>query len=237
MSDILEGDHAPEVKFEDLVGEGKKFRDPDAVAKKIVHADRHIERLEAEMEELRTDLKARLTVEEMLSKLTPRQPESREMTDTPRHEPLEPDENKTKPINLQEEVKRLLETERSKERQQANLEKTRAGLKERFGGDYNNKLKEIADNLSISTEFLTDMAKTSPEGFLRLVDSVATPDKNRPGLPDNKFDPLKKANVTGVKNQSYYRELRKNDPQAYFSKKVQLEMYNERLKQGADFYS
>jgi hypothetical protein len=234
MADLFENQNAPaDVKFDDLVGEGKKFRDPDAVAKKVVHADQHIERLEKEMAELRAELQARTSVEEMLNKIQrPQTPNdtTREMSDTTRQE------TGSKQIDLAEEVQKLVRAEKEKERAETNIEKVRAELKNRFGADYNQKLESIASALEVSKEFLVSMAKSSPSGFLKLIDSVAKPDNTRPLTPPaSNVDPFKQAPV-GVKDYNYYRELRQKDPNLYFSKKIQNEMHAEALRQGPSFY-
>lgn len=230
MSELFES--APEVKFEDLVGEGKKFRDTDAVAKKIVHADQHIENLERTLSEMRVELQSRLTVEEMLEKINKPtspavQPPNREALDTNRQEPG---------IDIADEISKALKTEKEKERREANLNTVRKGLKERFGADYNQKLTSIADNLSISKDFLTSMAQTSPEGFMKLIDSVAKPDSNRPLVPPMGSDLNRVNNLSGEKNQSYYAALRREKPDVYFSAKVQKEIHDQAVKLGPAFY-
>lgn len=228
MTDLFSSEQ--EVRFEDLVGEGKKFRDPDAVAKKIVHADQHISNLEKELAEMRQELQTRLTVEEMMEKLESKAP-TREIPDTPRQEP-----GKEKDIDLTSEVQKLLKQEKEKERRETNIATSRAGLKERFGADYNQRLKSIAEELSVSEEFLTQMAASSPSGFLKLVDSVAKPDDNRPTTPPKSAaDPLKLASPDR-KNKAYYEKIRKENPALYFSRRVQNEMHNEAVKQGAAFF-
>ena len=238
MTDIFEKNDTPdpEITFEALVGEGKKFRDPDALAKAKNHADQHIGNLEKEMSELRAELQARMTLEEMMDRLPkPQAPNleqtTREKPETPR---LETGSDKT---DLAAEVQRLLKAEKEKEKRDSNIEVTRAGLRERFGSDYNQRLEQIATQLEVSKDFLTGMATTSPSGFFKLIDSVAAPDNNRPVTPPvPSRDPLKNQAHTGRKNRQYYQELRKADPQRYFSSKVQNEMHNEAMKQGADFY-
>lgn len=227
--DLFE-DNTPDVKFEDLVGDGKKFRDNDAVAKKIVHADKHIENLEKELSELRADLQTRTTVEAMLNSIQkPTQPSTSEIPDTNRQEP-------GSPVNIAEEVQKLLRVEKDKDRREANVNVTREGLKERFGPDYNQKLTEIASALEVSKEFLTSMAQSSPSGFLKLVDSVAKPDNNRPATPPVGVAPRQTQNQN-AKNAAYYRELRRTDPNEYFSRRVQNEMHKEAIRQGTGFYN
>lgn len=235
MTDIFTDDDVndltKEIKFEDLVGEGKKFRDPDAVAKKVLHADQHIEKLETELSELRTDLSARLRVEEMLDKLKTQRDDQRNPADSPK----EPGSKKE--VDIAAEVQRLLKEEKSKETREGNLLKTRAGLKERFGADYNQRLIQIAEELSVSKDFLSSIATTSPEGFFKLVDSVASPDPKRPVTPPNPSrDPLKGGAPVGTKNNAYYQALRREKPDLYFSRKIQNEMHAEIMRQGRDTF-
>ncbi len=39
-----------------------------------------------------------------------------------------------------------------------------------------------------------------------------------------------------TKNAAYYKELRRTDPKAYWSKHTQVEMNKEAMKQGSAFY-
>lgn len=234
MSDDLF--QAPDtVTADQLVGEGKKFKTIDDLAKSKIHADKHIETIERELSELRGDLQTRLTVEAMLEKLqkpavTP-PVDLKNVEPSPRPEPGSPE------INLAEEVQKLLQQERAKEQADANLKSVREELKKRFGADYNQKLETIATELNISKEFLTDMAKRTPAGFLKLIDSTAAPDKDRPIVPPQGKNLAFVDQSASVKNAAYYRQLRKEHPDQYFSKKVQIEMHEQAAKQGPAFYN
>lgn len=231
MSDLFEGNADDVVKFDDLVGAGKKYADPDAAAKKIVHADKHITNLETELAELRVELQARTTLESMLDKLkTPDTTERAPNTD--RQEP-----GSISNVDLASEVQKLLQAEKSKEKKATNIETARTELKKRFGADYNAKLKAIAETLDVTPNFLTDMATTSPSGFLKLIDSVAKPDPNGVGLPPQSFDLSKGGADPNVKNKTYFDNIRKTDLNAYFSRKVQTEMHEQAMKLGSAFYS
>ena len=235
MSELFDPE---EVTFETLVGDGKKYKTPDEIVKAKVHADKHITTLESELAELRTELAARVSVEEMLEKIqTPapvqQQQPTREMPTTPRQEPGSSEEPK---VDLQSEVQKLLKQEKEKDRRDANIKAAREGLKERFGADYNAKVKQIASDLEVSEDYLTSVAASSPNGFLKLIDSVAPKDDNRPTTPPNpQYNPTRVPSID-KKNAAYYRELKKSDPTAYFSKKTQKEMHDQALKMGPAFY-
>lgn len=234
MSDLFnETANEPVVKFEDLVGAGKKYADPDAAAKKIVHADKHISNLETEMAELRAELQAKTSLEAMLDKLNKPQVPTAQVPDTNRQEPG----SSNTPTDLAAEVQKLLRAEKDKDKRESNLTAVRAELKNRFGADYNAKLIAIADQLDVTPKFLTDMATTAPAGFIKLIDSVAAPDNNRPtNAPQPSFDLARGGIQSNTKNKAYYDNIRKTDRNAYFSRKVQAEMHDQAMKLGSDFY-
>lgn len=237
MADLLDDNMGvDEFSFEALVGEGKKFRDGDALAKKAVHADRHIENLEKELADMRAELQGRLSMEEMLEKVQTRS----DPANPPQPSNLfsgEDDGGSQKKIDLAEEVRKVVQTERQKERRDSNIESAKTELKKRFGADYKQKLEQIAESLEVGVSMLNDMAASSPSGFLKLVDSVAKPDANFQ-IPSNGKNPA--ANQPGfhsIKNAAYYTDLRKNDPKLYWSKKVQSEMHRQAVELGDAFFN
>jgi hypothetical protein len=235
MSDLFNEDAGEvAVKFDDLVGAGKKYSDPDAVAKKIVHADKHISNLETEMAELRAELQAKTSLEDMLAKLQQKVPPTEQVPNTNRQEPG----SQTPQVDLAAEVQKLVKAEKDKDKRENNLTSVRQELKNRFGADYNAKLVAIAETLAVTPKFLTDMATTTPAGFLKLIDSVAKPDNNKPLVPPApQFDAGRIQQSTGQKNKAYFDNIRKTDLNAYFSRKVQTEMHDEAMRQGSAFFS
>lgn len=238
MADSLLEDQTEENTdyYEMLVGEGKKYADNQALAKSRVHADSMIETLKTELAELRAERQATESLEEVADRALKPRKELEEMSTTPRQD-LEPEpQNEDKP-DLRTEVLRLLQEEKSRETRDQNIETVRRQLKERFGSDYNKTLKEIAETLEVSTDLLTDMAARSPNGLLKLVDSVAKPSVDRPSTPPaSSVDTNRGFGSTPRKNKAYYAELRKTDLNKYLSKAVQAEMHREAVAQGAKFY-
>lgn len=232
---LFDDDHNVEASFEQLVGEGKKFKTPDDLAKAKLESDRFIEQLKSEAEEARKELRSRLSLEELSEQLL-----TRTATPKPETPPLEANrsqDDKPAPVDVKEEVQRLLREEKNSERVSLNIKQTREALKERFGGDYQATLRQIAEELNVSDKFLADAAAASPTAFLKLVDSVRAPDNNRPTSPPaGTVDTSRQFNQTVSKNNAYFQKLRKEDPKAYFSKKVQKELYDEAMRQGSKFF-
>lgn len=236
MTDLFDNDQTVEVTFDALVGEGKKFKSADDLAKSKLEADRFIEQLKKEADEARTELRSRLSLEELSEQLLSRaaQPNPTPPVEASRRQD---DPAPTPQPNLQEEVKKLLAEEKSRASRENNISQTRAALKERFGGDYNATLRQITEELGVSDKFLSDMAATAPAAFLKLVDSVQAPDVNRPtSPPQSGVDTSKQFNQQLSKNNAYYQKMRKEDPKLYFSKRIQTELHNEAMRQGQKFF-
>lgn len=223
------------ITFDSLVGEGKKYRDPDAVAKAVAEKDRFIEQLQAENATARQELRSRANLEDVVNQLkATRTPPSSEIAPTPRQEPVV--DTKPPTEDFEATVKRLLEAEKSKDNTTRNIETAMNGLRERFGADYKQTLKTIVDELGVTEQFVNGLAASSPTGFLKLVDSVKAPDDKRPVSP-----PASRINsvlpVTGGRrNKAYYDELRRSDVNKYLEPKVQQQYYKDAMEQGDSFY-
>lgn len=237
MSDIFNPEAAPtQNALETLVGEDKKFKTVDDLAKGKLEADNHIQRLEGELAELRTKVTATSTLEEMLAKL--QQTPKPEPTPEPKPEAHQP----AKPAGitedaLAEKVRELLEEKDRQSIVQRNVQEVTNRLVSVYGDEVkaNEFVRQRAAELQVPLDYLQDVAARSPKAFFELVkvaEPVAPPgpthgDKNPAAL--SKHSP-------GVKPNTYkwYQEIRKTDPEAY--KKLQLQMHNDAIKLGEKFY-
>src|SRR5258708_1184969 len=149
----------------DYVGDDKKFKTPEDLAKSKYHADTYIQILErrldqgaAERMELKKEFETRAKLEELITQLTKTQatttqPNLESKVETAVTAPVL-DTNK-----LNELVStRITEWDQEK-RQTANVEDVRGKLKERFGNNFQDVLKVKADELCVSPSFLNNLAK------------------------------------------------------------------------------
>ena len=89
MSDMtVFDDNEPEIDLEkdylaELVGEGKRYKDPQVLARSAVEKDNFIERLKTEGAQLRAELNTRIKYEEFLDKLKSSPSRSNEEPQTP----------------------------------------------------------------------------------------------------------------------------------------------------------
>lgn len=233
MTDLFTDDQTVNVSFDDLVGEGKKYKTPEDVAKALVEKDRFITQLQDENATARQELRSRTNLEEIVERLKPagNPPNDSEISQPPRQEPIV----EQKPEDLEATVLALLQAERQKDAKAKNLETAHSGLRERFGADYKQTLRSIVSELGVSEQFVSDLAASSPAGFLKLVDSVRAPDDKRPVTPPTSRDPVIPTS-SGRRNKAYYDELRRTDINKYLTPRIQNQYHQDAIEQGDSFY-
>lgn len=222
---------------EQLVGEGKKYRDEEALAKAALEKDRFIERIQRENATLRSEVQKRETMEELVKRLTPARPSE----DTDKKEPLSNPGSVSKDGLTPEEVRQLLSQELAArtdaERRQNNARAVREELLKRYGQNWQTPLKERQLALDVSEEYLTELAQTNPKVFFSLLGDAP---KREPGFtpPTPAFDTAKRPVTGNVKNKAYYdRILKEQGLAAYMHPRVQNEMQEQAAKLGDQFFS
>lgn len=200
----------------------------DLKDKRLADKDQHISTLESELAELRADLRSRTSLEELLTKVTK----------TPPQDPEPVQGNKDNTEDLDARVRNILQTERAKANRDANIDKSRRALTEKYGDDYNAVLKETAQSLGVAEKWIADMAATSPDGLIALVGKVKGEVKKDTGNtpPASSVDTSKAFNQGTKKNYAFFDAIRKADLTRYLSREVQAEIHEEALRQGAAFY-
>jgi vacuolar-type H+-ATPase subunit I/STV1 len=226
----------------DLVGEGKKFKTPDDLAKAKLESDRFIEKLQNEQRELREELNKRLTIEDALRKaqeagvqVEPRQPS----------EPAPVPQRQNEQLNISSEVEKVITKREQESKFRNNLETVFSRMTDLYGNA--DKAAEVISSrsreLGMSVNALQQMASENPKAFFQL---LGVQDKPQGAPQTSSWNNVK--NTTAMKNAAgstttvpgtykYYEEIRKSDPAAYFSPRVQLQMDKDAREKGEKFYS
>jgi hypothetical protein len=231
------------VTLDALVGEGKKYKDPDAIANAVVHKDNHIAQLEREtarmreqIAELAAERRANERFDEIRDLLTNRTAE------TPNNDPTQERERVESAPIKEEDIEKILDKREAVRRKTDNIKTVKNKLVEVYGRDFTEKVKEAATNLNVGTDFLDSVAAQNPQAFYKLIgleDEPAEPQRAPDGSPPprNRLSPDVFRPVTGSqKNWDYYETMRRSDPVRYASRETQWEMDREAVKQGEAFY-
>lgn len=225
--------------LEELVGEGKKFRDVNELAKGKYEADRYVNTLVQQKEQLLQDYtrlkeeyETTASLREVADRIAnPPQFNNRDNT-PPANEPPVFDPNSLGPLVAQQ-VSAL----REQEKMQANEQVVEAKLKERFGANYGNVLKQQMEQLGLSEDYVRDMARRNPTVFFKTFDldqpQAQDPFKAPPrsSVRSDNFAP-----ATNKRDWSFYEKMRKDQPSLYWNSKTQVQMHKDAIALGDSFH-
>jgi len=229
----------------ELIGEGKRYKDLSTAAKALVDKDMFIERLKAEAAEARAALKGEQKMDDFLEKLKQAQnltngSQSNQHNNAGEDGSAQQNSNNnpnTKPLSI-EEVQELLERREKEKAEQANLQLAVSKVKETFGANYSQVMKQKAEELGMSPEYLTNLAKVQPKAFLKLVEADSAPN-NRANAPNSSVNSAAMSGKkTGERTNEYYRSLRKQIGDAeFFKPKVQNQLHSDMLRLREAFFN
>lgn len=232
--------------YETLVGDGKKFKTPEELAKAKAESDRFIQQLQGELSGLRTELSTRQTLEQLMDKFgSQRVPEN---TNQSHNQNSEGGDGQNVKTLTEADIARLVEerlTQTEKARlHQANLQTVQNTLIESFGQDYVTHLKAKASELGVTEDYLTTLAKETPKAFLKLVDATG---QKAPQQANSLFSPPASQHLpstqsksfapTGERLKSWYDDLKSRNPTEYWSPKVQNQMHQDAIRLGEKFFN
>lgn len=220
----------------DLVGEGKKFKDTEALAKGKAFADAMIEFQNKQMDELRADYK-KLREEHMAGKSL--QELIDQMKSQPPNSDHKPPEVKPedRPVFNPDEVislfdKRFDERETAR-RQENNFKQVRDKLTERYGNNHAAVLKKQIDDLGMTVAEADQMARSNPKLFERTFGLDVQHQSSFDNLPRGTYRP--EMSNQPKRDYEYYRSMRKTDPDNYWSPKIQMQMHEDAQRLGDAF--
>jgi len=241
MNSLLE-DQTPPVAdqnkdyLQELVGENRKFKDVQALARGKAEADAYIQSLTMRMDELRTDylslrdeVNKRATVEELIDQM--KQPASR---DEPITKATEPQTYKPDPKEIDNLIESKL-SQREKQRQETdNINQVRNRLKERFGTQFQDKFQQHLEELGLDIDSINVLASRSPKAALRTL-GLDQPDFKPDSFGAPKSQTTFKPNPPEKRTWSWYQKLKQTNPAEYRSAKINVQMHNDMMSLGEDF--
>lgn len=173
MSDIFVSTTKAEVKVDDLVGEGKKFKSPDDLARGKVEADAFIEDLKRQISELRSSTENQDTAKLELEALKNEMKTLRESRNTQSRDATNPALSESQLKALVENTVTGLEKTRAADQ---NITEANTRLVKHFGTleKAQAAVKAKAVELGVSVDFLKETAAKSPTAFTNILGVVPT---------------------------------------------------------------
>jgi len=247
---LSEDQNSTEGYLTQLVGEGKKYKDEEGLAKAYTHADSFIQHLERQTDELRTELEKRMALETFIKN----QEEAKPNTDDLSVDPAlgnssgdtkpDLDESQSPPVIDQSELIKRIKAELSADETQklaeTNIEKVETRLLSVYGeeGKVNEAINAKAAEMGVSVGWLRDIASKSPNGFFNLLGLKEERSANPPESVVNSAG-LKPAEEVSNKplpgTKAYFDEIRRSSMSKYLSREVQLALHKAAAENPEEF--
>lgn len=225
--------------LERFVGDGKKYKNVDELAKAYAHLEIHANQLKQEKKEVETTVEVLKDMVEK-NKLAAGDEAHNKNDHVVEAKPTGNDED------LDAKVSTIIAKEREKEKAERNLAQVDERLVELYG-DTDKAKTEIqarAKELNVSVAWLIDTAKRSPEAFFVAMglNNTQAPNAGKASVKSNvNTAALEKDNAQGTKikpdTYAYYQKMRKENPDLYWSNKTQLEMHRKAQEKGEAFFA
>ena len=219
-----------------LVGEGKKYRDADDLAKAYHHANLHIDELKSDLEEFKG---GKELLNEVLDEIRNSNPEESTEVSAPPKAPAE--------AQIQtEDVAKLVSDEFSRKEQETqaknNVQLSFEKLTEVYGSQSNAKAavaKTIGNDEHIKNT-IDSLSLTSPNAMVKFITGVTPAESlaegNTPGVDAAASSPIGVGGLTWAQ----CREIRKADPKRYNSPEFRQSIEaaaNAAAAKGVDFFA
>lgn len=231
----------PEKKYvEELVGENKKFKDIESLARGkyeadayIAHQNKQLDELKSDYFKLKADYEARAKLEEYIDQMSNRKDQQL---------PPNTQTNEDKPQQYNpEEVKSLVDKSiidyENKKRQDENFNTVQRKLTERYGDNYQPVLKKHMDELGMSDEHLNSMARTNPKLLIKALGLDTPPQTENFQTPPRSMQRSDNfAPSTNKRTWTYYEKLRKEQPNVYWTPRTQDQLFKDQSQIGDAFF-
>lgn len=226
----------------EYVGEGKKFKDAAALARGKAESDAFIYRLQKEAEGLRKELDTRIKLEEFMDRMNSNSNGANQSTQTDGTGSQNDGtaSSATSTPDIEKLIEERLAAKEAALREKQNLEAAKSMLETAYGKDFPIELEKRTNELGLTKEFVSNLAKTQPKALAALLGL----DKSQPPARDGLFSPTSSVNTAGMGNSqsgektwSHYEKMRKQNPGAYWSTQVQNEIHKQAARLGERFYS
>lgn len=223
----------------DLVGEGRKFNDVEALAKGKLEADKFIEQMKQENAALKADLEKqayRLGVNDHLKEQA--SASTADLSDPNYNNSGTSDEANTQlgssEANIESLVEQTLRKREQKNVADSNIALVEAELEKAYGTEAAATVRQKSEELGLPLEELQGMAAKSPSAFMQLM-----------GKPAPKANPLVQGSIrtegstmqaSSEKDFGYYQRLRRENSSLYYKPSTQRQMMADADRLGDNFY-
>jgi hypothetical protein len=226
--------------LEELVGEGKKFKTIEDLARGKYESDVYIDTLTRKQDEINKDYRRVLEESKTQATLKDMIAQMQTQYQQPHLEPQNTPPVNDKPVIDRDELRSLIsneivETQRQR-KEQENFSTVQKKLTEQFGPNYQEVLKRQMDTLELSAEDIDRLAKKSPTAFFNTLGLNQQPIKTNIAPPRTQRNDTFLPAAGKKRDYQYYQELKKSNPMLYIDPKITVQMQNDVIEMGEEAF-
>jgi hypothetical protein len=242
---MMEDDTPPQLDpskdyFAELVGEGRKFKDPQTLARSKVESDNYVKILERRIDAIREDyLKVKeenntsKRLEDLIDQMSSKS-QDRDNTQQ-RQEERQPTVDLKQIESL---VSSKIQEDYASRQQSANFNTVKEKLKERYGENFKARLEEQLEDLGITEKDLNDMARRQPKVLIRTLGLDKQPEREQFQSPPYSSQRSDSFSPSSPKKRTWahYQKIKAENPKAWLDPKIAVQMQKDAIEQGDAFY-
>jgi hypothetical protein len=218
--------------YSELVGEDKKFKTNEDLARGKYEADLYIETLKRRQDQLREDYTklreehmAHTKLEELLNQRQQSNNENTNKVETPSYDPKQ----------IESLVSTKIIEHETQNKQVQNFKSVQEKLIEHYGSNYQNVLNKQMTALGLDANSLNNMARTQPNVLIRALGLDTAPTSQDLTLPRSSIRTDQFLPKVEKRTWNYYQEIRQKDPIRYQSAQIQKQMHDDYTRLGTEF--
>ncbi len=222
--------------IETLVGDGKKYKTVEELAKAYVHADVYINELKGKLED---QTKTSSKLDEVIKALAKPQAEREPSVDNAQNSPALSKEE------LEQVVLNTINKKTTIEALNSNTDKAKAELIRLYGGEegYASAIRTVLKKDPSLKEVLDEMARKSPDSMVEFIQTkVPLPDgyTNAPNVGGGSGGKTPSSIPSGVVSWKESQTIRRKDPKKYYSPEFKQKIIDSKTicdSKGIDYYN
>lgn len=148
-----------------LVGEGKKYADAGALAKAMVHSQKHITTLESEATTYKENEQKQTSIDEILAAIKSDGNNEQQQSDDNQNDGDHQHSDSNKTVDIAQQIQTALAESDLLKSAQANVASVTASLSKALGSRAGEVYEAVGKSLGVN---LDELAKTSPEAVIKL---------------------------------------------------------------------
>jgi hypothetical protein len=223
-----------------LVGDGKKFKDIEALAKGKLEADKHISEITKTLDELRAELAKQDYAKNLLEQMSKGSETGAEQP-TPVTTSSSNTENTTQSASdFEALVEKVITAKEKNKTASQNISVVGEEMQKQYGDKTADVLKAKSLELNMSLDRLKEIAAESPTAFFQLIGVKKMGEKTSTSTGVTTQSTIRSENFNSYSQDrtfEYYQKLRKENRSLYYSPKIQNTMLQDRERLGDRFYN